>query len=372
MIVPFLDLRSLHEPLMDEFNAAIREVIEKSSFAGGPYVEAFENEFAPYCQCQNAIGVGSGTDALWLALLALGVKPGDEVITTPNTFIATAEAITYVGATPVFVDIDESSYNLDPKLIEKAITPKTKAIIPVDLYGQMADLDPILEIAKRHGLVVIEDASQAHGAEYKGKRAGSICHAGCFSFYPGKNLGAFGEAGAVVTNDTALATKIRALRDHGQDKKYYHKYVGWNGRMDGIQGAVLSIKLRHLDKSNEQRRTHARAYSTGLKDVPGIILPAQHTDFRHVFHLFAIRIISQNRDDFLEAMKQKGICCAIHYPVPLHLQEAYQHLRLPRGSFPVAERCMEQIVSLPMFADLAEEQIDKVVHEVRNYIGNNS
>ena len=246
MQVPFLDLKAQHDPHKAEFLAAIAEVIDSGAFAGGPYVAKFETEFAAFCQTKHAVGVGNGTDAIWLGLLAMGVGPGDEVITVPSTFMATAEAITYTGAKPVFVDIDEKTYTLDPSLLERAITPRTKAVIPVHLFGQMADMDPIMEIARRYKLYVVEDACQAHGAEYKGRKAGSIGDVGCFSFYPGKNLGAFGEAGASVTNNQDLLRKMQVLRDHGQEKKYYHSVVGWNARMDGIQGAVLSIKLGHL------------------------------------------------------------------------------------------------------------------------------
>jgi dTDP-4-amino-4,6-dideoxygalactose transaminase len=244
--VPFLDLKSHHAPLRDEFAGAIQEVIDEGAFAGGPFVARFEADFATYCDCRHAIGVGSGTEALWLSLLALGVGPGDEVITVPNTFMATAEAISYSGARPVFVDVDERTYTMDPAALEEAITAKTKAIVPVHLFGQPADMDPILEVARQHGLFVVEDACQAHGALYKGRRVGTLADAACFSFYPGKNLGAFGEAGAIVTCNDELQKKIRILRDHGQIRKYHHTMVGWNCRMDGIQAAVLRIKLRHI------------------------------------------------------------------------------------------------------------------------------
>ena len=275
MRVPFLDLNSAHAPLRGEIRAAIEEVIDRGVFAGGPFVEDFEKDFAAYCGVRHAIGVGSGTDALWLALLALGVGPGDEVLTVPNTFMATAEAITYCGAKPVFVDVDERTYTMDPAALETAITARTKAIIPVHLFGQPADMDPILEIARARGLVVIEDAAQAHGAEYKGRRAGSLGDAGCFSFYPGKNLGALGEAGAVVTGDHELQEKIRILRDHGQIRKYHHTMVGWNARMDGIQAAVLRVKLRHLEAGNELRRSHAAHYDRSLQEIEELETPSE-------------------------------------------------------------------------------------------------
>src|SRR6202795_176537 len=262
--VPFLDLNAHHAPLRSEFDRAIGEVIDSGAFAGGPFVEKFEADFATYNHSRYAVGLGSGTEALWLALLASGVGPGDEVITVPSTFMATAEAITYCSARPVFVDVDESTYTMDPDRLEKAVTPRTKAIIPVHLFGQAADMDPILDFARKHGLFVIEDAAQAHGAEYKGRKVGSIGHAGCFSFYPGKNLGAFGEAGAIVTNDREFAETVRVLRDHGQLKKYHHSMIGWNGRMDGLQGSILRVKLSHLAKNNERRRENAKTYASHL------------------------------------------------------------------------------------------------------------
>src|SRR5687767_11397628 len=332
--VPFLDLNAHHAPLMEEIHAAIRKVTESGAFAGGPFVTDFERDFAPYCQCEHAVGLGIGTEAVWLPLLALGVGPGDEVITVPSTFMATAEAITYSGATPVFVDVDERTYTLDPALLEAAITPKTKAIIPVHLFGQTADMDPIIEIARKHGLYVIEDAAQAHGAEYKGRRAGSLGDAGCFSFYPGKNLGAFGEAGAVVTNNRELAEKIRVLRDHGQVRKYHHSMVGWNCRMDGIQGAVLQIKLRHLEQGNQSRRAHAARYNEALQSVDAVVTPAEAGYAKHVYHIYAIRV--QGRDTVMRTLTDKGIGCGIHYPIPVHLQECYRSLGYDRGSFPVA------------------------------------
>src|SRR6476620_10753599 len=279
MKVPFLDLKAHHAPLIDKFDRAIREVIASNAFAGGPFVERFEEEFTAYCGSEYASGVGNGTDALWLTLLALGIGPGDEVITVPNTFIATAEAVTYCRAQPVFVDVEENTFTMNRAKLEKALTPRTKAIIPVHLFGQPADMDPILEFARAHGLFVIEDAAQAHGAEYRGRKAGTGGDAGCFSFYPGKNLGAFGEAGAVVTNDPELRKQIQVLRDHGQSQKYYHTSMGWNCRMDGIQAAVLSIKLRYLDEANLLRRKHAKGYNQAFAGIDGVLTPleARHT-----------------------------------------------------------------------------------------------
>src|SRR3979490_3180142 len=285
MKVPFLDLQAHHAPLRAEIDSAIAQVIDAGAFAGGPFVAAFEREFAAYCGCEHAIGVGNGTDALWLALLACEIGAGDEVITVPSTFMATAEAITYCGAKPVFIDIDERTYTMDPSQLEGAITSRTKAIIPVHLFGQTADMDPILEFARARGLFVIEDAAQAHGAEYKGQRAGTLSDAGCFSFYPGKNLGAFGEAGAVVTNNPELQEKIRILRDHGQVRKYRHTMIGWNCRMDGIQAAVLSVKLRYLERGNQLRRSHAAHYNQALGDLEEVVTPAHAADVQHVYHV---------------------------------------------------------------------------------------
>jgi len=363
MQVPFLNLRAPHDLLRGEINAAIQEVIDSNAFAGGPFVAKFEEDFAKFCDTKYSIGVGNGTDALWFILLALGVGPGDEVITTPGTFMATAEAISYCGAKPVFVDIDEATYNLDPTLVEKAITKKTKAIMPVHLFGQCADMDPIMEVAGKHGLPVVEDACQAHGAEYKGRKAGSLGIAAAFSFYPGKNLGALGEAGGITTNDAKLRETMMTLRDHGQAKKYHHSMIGWNGRMDGIQGAVLRIKLRHLAQWNEARRKHADRYHELLGHTPGLVLPKAARDRKHVYHVYAVRV--KDRDAKLKKLGERGISCGIHYPIPVHLQEAYRFLGFGRGSFPVAERCAEEFLSLPMFPELNEEQIQAVAKEVR-------
>jgi dTDP-4-amino-4,6-dideoxygalactose transaminase len=361
--VPFLDLLSHHQPLMGEMNLAIQEVIENSAFAGGSFVAAFEQDFATYCDVPYAIGVGSGTEALWLSLLACDIGPGDEVITVPSTFIATAEAITYSGAKPVFVDIDEVTYTMDPAGLEKALTRKTKAIIPVHLFGQAADMDPILEFASKHGLYVIEDACQAHGAEYKGKRVGKLGDLACFSFYPGKNLGAIGEAGAIVTARNDLQEKIRTLRDHGQVRKYVHSVIGWNCRMDGIQGAVLRIKLRKLEANNRRRRAHASHYDAGLSGIDGITIPVQAPYAQHVYHIYAIRVA--NRDEVIKLLADQGVATGIHYPVPVHLQEAYRFLEYGSGAFPRAERCANEFVSLPMYPELTPSQVELVIEAVK-------
>lgn len=365
MRVPFLDLKAQLLPIRNEVNAAISEVIDNTAFAGGPFVERFEKEFAAFCGARFAVGVGNGTDAIWLALLALGVGEADEVITVPSTFVATAEAISFAGADPVFVDIDPDTCNMDPAKLEEAITPRTKAIIPVHLFGQPADMDPILAIAKKHGLPVLEDSCQAHGALYKNRKAGTMGIAGCFSFYPGKNLGAFGEAGAVVTDDEELAKKIKVLRDHGQPQKYHHDVIGWNGRMDGIQGAVLSVKLKHLAKWNEARRSHAKMYDALLKDVGAVRIPVEKDYARHVYHIYALR--DPKRNALMSFLGEKGVATGIHYPVPLHMTKAYEYMNQKQGSFPVAELAASEFVSLPMFPELTDEQIAYVCDCIKEF-----
>lgn len=361
--VPFIDLTAHHEPLRSEFERAINEVIDSGAFAGGVFVEQFEEQFAAYCGTKYAIGVGSGTEALWLSLLASDIGPGDEVITVPNTFMATAEAITYSGARPVFVDVDDRTYTLDPAGLEAALTPRTRAIIPVHLFGQPADLDPILDFAAAHGLVVIEDAAQAHGALYKGQKVGTLSRAACFSFYPGKNLGAFGEAGAVVTNDQNLYDRIRTLRDHGQIRKYHHTAIGWNCRMDGLQAAVLSVKLKHLDRGNSLRRKHAATYDEAFAGIEDINTPVVADYAEHVYHIYAVRV--QERDHAMWLLGKKGIQFGIHYPVPIHRQKAYHFLGYGIGAFPVAEMLAHELLSLPMFPELTRSQIDSVVYALK-------
>jgi dTDP-4-amino-4,6-dideoxygalactose transaminase len=367
MKVPFLDLKAHHAPLLEKFNGAIREVIESNAFAGGPFVEKFEGEFAAYCGSEYAIGVGNGTDALWLALLALGIGEGDEVITVPNTFFATVEAINCCKARPVFVDVDEDTFTMNPAELENSLTERTKAIVPVHLFGQPADMDPILEFARANGLFVIEDAAQAHGAEYKGRKAGTLGDAGCFSFYPGKNLGAFGEAGAVVTNDPELRKQIRVLRDHGQPRKYCHTLMGWNCRMDGIQAAVLSIKLRYLDEANLLRRKHALGYIQAFAGIDDVLTPLEARYARHVYHVYAIRV--QERDKVRRFLEEKGVGCGVHYPIPIHLQEACRDLGYTEGAFPIAEDLAEKFLSLPMFPELTEEETEYVASCVSEVVG---
>jgi len=366
MSVPFVDLKAHHAPIRAELDRAIQEVIDSGAFAGGPFVEKFEERFADYCDCQYAVGVGSGTEALWLGLLACGIGQGDEVITVPSTFMATAEAITFAGARPVFVDVDESTYTMDPAGLEAAVSSNTKAIIPVHLFGQPADLDPILRFGREYGLVVIEDACQAHGAEYKGRKVGPLADLGCFSFYPGKNLGAFGEAGAIVTNSFQLQERIRVLRDHGQVRKYHHSAVGWNCRMDGIQAAVLTVKLPYLERGNSLRRGHALQYDSALAGLEEIMTPLQASYAQHVYHIYAIR--ARERDEIMSLLKEKGIECGVHYPVPIHLQKAYEHLGYKKGTFPISERIAKEFISLPMFPELSEAQTDSVALGVKEVV----
>lgn len=368
MQIPFVSLRIEDESLHNEIQEGIQQVIRSSAFAGGSFVTAFESDFASFCECDFACGVGNGTDALWFALLALGVGPGHEVITVPNTFIATVEAISLCGATPVFVDIDERTYTMDPAQLERAITPRTKAIIPVHLYGQPADMDPILDIARRKGVVVVEDACQAHGATHKGRKAGSLGHAGCFSFYPTKNLGAFGEAGAVVTKDRQVKERIDCLREHGQSARYRHQVIGWNGRMDGIQGAVLRAKLKRLSAENEARRDKAALYNSLLKNVPGLVTPFEADLMRHVYHLYVVRVPEARRGELMQYLTGKGIGSLIHYPTPIHLQPAYAFLGLKEGAFPRAETAARQILSLPMFPALGADAVATVAREVKAFL----
>lgn len=366
-MVPFFDMKSHHDPLRAEFMQAIAGVIDCGAFSGGPFVERFEQDFAAYCGAASTVGVGSGTEALWLTLLAMGIGPGDEVVTVPMTFAATVEAICFAGAKPVFVDIDDRTYTMNPAALEQVLTSRTKAIIPVHLFGQLADMNPILRIARQHGLRVIEDAAQAHGAQYLGRKAGSLGDAACFSFYPGKNLGAFGEGGAVVTSDGELARILRVLRDHGQTRKNQHALVGWNSRLDGIQAAVLSVKLRYLDRDNQLRRDHALQYDRGLADVVGVLPPVAAVGRQHVFHIYAARV--RDRQSLMVALREKAISCGVHYPVPIHLQPAYRTLGYERGDFPVAEQCAAEFLSLPMFPEMTQRQIELVTDAVRVAVG---
>ena len=414
MHVPFLDLKAQYKQIETEIVPAVTQAMAAGMFIGGPQVTGFEEEFAAFCDSRYCIGVGSGTDALRFALMAAGVGPGDAVVTVPNTFIATTEAISQACATPIFVDIDPQTYTMDPQKLADLLKNNTqpnlsrlssrssrsyqdeildrdersgfhrdklnrlnkpnklnkpnrlRAIIPVHLYGQPADMDPILDIARQYGLAVIEDACQAHGASYKDRKAGSLGTAGCFSFYPGKNLGAFGEAGAVVTRDEDMAQQMRMIRDHGQARKYFHDLEGYNGRLDAIQAAVLRIKLKRLQDWNQSRRKNAALYTELLQDVPGITLPVEAGFAESVFHLYVI--LADNRDGLQKFLSEKGVATGLHYPLPLHLQKAYTHLGYVKGDFPVSESAAERLLSLPMYPELTAEQIDYVCSSIREYL----
>jgi dTDP-4-amino-4,6-dideoxygalactose transaminase len=361
-MVPFVDLKAQYQSIKSEIDAAVMRVLEDAVFVLGHEAERFEQAFAEYVGARHCIGVNSGTAAIQLALAACGVGAGDQVIVPANSFFATAEAVSNTGATPVFVDADSISYQIDVARIEAAITPRTRAIIPVHLYGQTADLDPIFELAERRSLIVIEDAAQAHGARYKGRRVGALGESGCFSFYPAKNLGAYGEAGAVVTNDESIARRVRLLRDHGSDSKYHHQVVGHNCRLEAIQAAILSVKLPYLDTWNDLRRAHAERYNELLRDTE-LVLPKEMLYARHVYHLYVVQ--SAARVELQKKLSATGIQTGIHYPIPVHLQPAYASLGHKRGDFPEAERQSDRVLSLPMFAELTEEQITSVADAVR-------
>ncbi|WP_341524666.1 DegT/DnrJ/EryC1/StrS family aminotransferase [Nostoc sp. UHCC 0302] len=364
-MIPFLDLKTQYLSIKDEIDTAVLKVLESTQFVLGNEVTALEQEFANYCSAEHGIAVNTGTSALHLALLAAGIGAGDEVITIPFTFVATVAAICYTGATPVFVDIDPVSYTIDVTQIEKAITERTKAILPVHLYGQPADMGPIMEIARRHGLTVIEDAAQAHGAEYKGQRIGSIGDIGCFSFYPGKNLGAYGEGGMIVTNNPEYAHTMQMLRDWGQERKYHHVIKGYNYRMDGIQGAILRVKLRYLEKWTEARRTNAAQYDALLKNV-SLTIPTVMPYSRHVYHVYAVR--SPQRDELQQKLNDQGIQTGIHYPIPVHLQPAYSDLGYKIGDFPHSELAAKEVFSLPMYAELTPPQINIVAESLQGIL----
>lgn len=357
MTIPLVDLKAQYRAIKPEIDDAVHRVLESAQFILGDEVAAFEREFAAYCRVGEAVGLNSGTSALHLALLAAGVGPGDEVVTVPFTFVATVSAIVYTGATPVFVDIHPDHYTMDPGQLERVITPRTKAVVPVHLYGQPADMDPILDIARRHGLAVIEDAAQAHGAEYKGRRCGSFGDMACFSFYPGKNLGAYGEGGAVVTDDPGLARQLRLLRSWGEERRYEHSIKAFNYRMDGLQGAILRVKLRHLEDWTERRRSRAAAYRRALAPLP-IRLPVERPDVRHVYHVFAVRVAS--RDAWRHQLGDLGIQTGVHYPIPVHLQPAHRDLGYAEGSFPVAEAIASEVLSLPIYPELTDDQVETI------------
>jgi len=364
--IPFVDLNAQYRALREEMDPVIRKTIEESAFIMGNRVAGFEEAFASFCGARFAVGCSSGTTALHMALVCAGIGAGDEVITTAHTFIATVEAIIHAGAVPVFVDIDPVTYCLDPAALEAAITPKTKAVIPVHLYGQMADMDPILAVAKKHGLLVIEDAAQAHGSDVGGRRAGSLGDFGCFSFYPGKNLGAYGDGGAVTTSDEKHLETLRLLVNHGRETKYTHKIVGYNYRLDGLQAAVLKVKLGHLEDWNRRRRAAAHRYNERLAGLD-VVVPEERRG--HVYHLYVIQC--DDREGMGEALGAEGIASGVHYPVPLHLQPCFQEMpwNPKAGSLPVTEKVASRILSLPMFPELSEEQQDRVAAGVRKFLG---
>ncbi len=357
MKIPFVDLKAQYQSIRPEIDRAIQAVLDETAFIQGPRLEAFERDFAAFCRAPLCAGVGSGTDALYLALKALGIGPGDEVITVSHTYIATAEAISMAGATPVFVDVENDSQLMDPTLIEPAITPKTKAILPVHLYGQMCDMNCILKTAEKHGLKVLEDCAQGHAAELDGKRS-PVGPVAAFSFYPGKNLGAYGDAGAVVTRDPEIHEFVRQQRDHGRRKgaKYEHAFLGFGFRLDTLQGAILHAKLPHLEDWTHARRKHAAHYTRSLRDV--VTTPREGEGRRHVYHVYSIR--TGRRDDLRKHLEAAGVSTNIHYPIPVHLQPAYRFLGIQRGTLPVTESSADHILSLPMYPDLTEEQVDFV------------
>lgn len=365
-MIPFIDLKLQYQSIKTEILSAIENVLESSQYVLGPEVASLEEEFAAYCGVQFGVAVNSGTSALHLALLAAGVKPGDEVVTVSHTFVATVAAILYAGAIPVLVDIDPQTQTMDSQKAKNAISARTKAILPVHLHGLTADMDPLREIAEQHGLALIEDAAQAHGAEYHGNRAGSLADMACFSFYPGKNLGAYGEGGMVMTNDLETANKLRLLRDWGAPQKYHHELLGFNYRMEGIQGAILRVKLRHLENWTEARRRNARIYNGGFQNLSEITLPEEPADFRHVYHVYAVRV--QNRDRVQENLLKHGIQSGIHYPVPVHKQRAYTGLVKVPDSLHHTEMSALSLLSLPMYAELHGEQILQIVSAVQSII----
>ncbi len=362
--IPYLDLRAQMKPLRAELDAVIARTLDNCSFCLGPDVVQFEQDFAKFCGAEHCVAFNSGTSALHIAMLLLGVGPGDEVITTPFTFVATSWAISYVGATPVYVDIDDATFNLDPKLIEKAITPKTKVVMPVHLYGQPFNVEAILEICRKHKLPLVEDSAQSHGAKFNGKVVGTFGEISCFSFYPGKNLGAAGEGGALVTNNAAFAKRARALREHGSTVRYYHDEVGYNYRMEGIQGAVLGVKLPHLQKWTDARRRVAHRYHELLKGTP-LQLPLEASFAESAYHLYVVR--HPRRDELKAYLDANGVGCALHYPLPLHLQKCYANLGYKNGDFPFAEKAGRECLSLPIYPELTDAQIDRVAAAVKDF-----
>lgn len=366
MMVPFVDLKAQYQTIASQVDEAMRRVAADADFVLGKDVEMFEREFADFCEAEYAIGLDSGTSALEIALRAHGIGEGSEVITVSHTFYATVAAISYTGARPVLVDVDRDTYNIDTGKIEAAITDRTKAVVPVHLYGQSADLDPLLEIARKHNLIVIEDACQSHGARYKGKRVGALGDAGCFSFYPGKNLGAYGDAGMVVTNNKATADRIRLLRNYGQPQKYQHVIMGYNRRLDSLQAAVLRVKLQYLDEWNASRQRAARLYDELLEDTKGIRTPYVAEESSHAYHLYVVQ--HSERDRLMGYLREQGVATGLHYPTPVHLQPCYEDLGLRSGALPITEALASRVISLPMFAEITAEQIRYVCDHVKTFV----
>lgn len=362
--ISLVDLKAQYKTIKPEINSAIKNILESTHFILGEEVEDFEKKFAKYSDSKYGIGVGSGLNALELGMRALGIGKGDEVLTPVNSFIASSSAISFTGAKPVLVDCDENSFNIDPKRVEEKITKKTKAIMPVHLYGRPAEMDQILKIAKKHNLMVFEDACQAHGAKYKGKRVGSLGNFGAFSFYPGKNLGAYGDGGMVTTNDSKLAEKISQMRNYGQTVKYHHDYLAWNSRLDSIQAAILEVKLKNLDKWNKSRKKVAQIYNKLLKGLP-IIAPSIPEESDHVFHLYVIRF--EKRDDLAQYLTTKGIATGLHYPIPIHLQKAYKDLGHKKGDFPISEKLASEILSLPIYPELKDSQVEFISENIKKF-----
>ncbi len=363
-MIPIMDLKRQYLALKDEIDAAMREVLESGWFVLGKNVEAFEKEFAAYCGVRFAVGVSSGVDAIRLALAACGIGPGDEVLTVPNTAVPTALGISFTGAQPALVDVEPDTCLMNPRKVEAALTPRTKAVMPVHLYGQTAHMAPLRDIAKQRGLLLIEDAAQAHGATYRGRKAGALGDAGCFSFYPSKNLGCYGEGGAVTTDDERVAERLRMLRNYGQSDRYHHKLKGSNARLDELQAAILRVKLRHLDAGNKRRRAIASLYNAGLMTT-GVACPVERPECEHVYHLYVVR--SPRRDALQSHLKARGVGTQIHYPIPVHLQEAYADLGLGPGSFPIAEQAAREVLSIPIFPELADHEVQDVIAVIRDF-----
>jgi dTDP-4-amino-4,6-dideoxygalactose transaminase len=366
MKVPLVDLKRQYQSIKEEINSAISSVLESGKFIMGENVKKFEDDFARYIGTKHAIGVASGTDALMLALKALGVRGGDEVITVSFTFISTVDSIIRNGAYPIFIDINLEDYTMNTSQVERAITKRTKALLPVHLYGYPVDMDPLLEVADKHGLYIVEDAAQAHGAEYKGRKVGSIGHVSCFSFYPSKNLGAYGDGGMVVTNDDEVAEKVRMLREYGQKNKYHHLMLGYNSRLDEIQAAILRVKLKYLDIWNEKRRKNAKLYNELLSDVSDMVhLPVEAKGRKHVYHLYVIR--TSQREKLREFLSLNGISTGIHYPIPVHKEPSYANLIEDKVKLPITEQVSNEVLSLPMFAELTEDEIQFICNNIKDF-----